>query len=132
VYFQRHIDDDSGEAAPGRQFLRSCPATVRAKFAAVLIAVATAPPKRFAGGGYWESMHGDMRGWFEARVDGPGRHHYRLFCMLDYNAEAQSKPLLAVITGLAKPFRTTLPQADYKQVRMLGEEYLSRNPRSLA
>ena len=31
--------------------------------AAVLIAVAGAPPKKFAGGGYWEAMHGDMTGW---------------------------------------------------------------------
>ncbi|CCH73168.1 hypothetical protein BN11_240004 [Nostocoides australiense Ben110] len=45
---------------------------------AALIAVASAPPKRFAGGGYWEAMKGEMTGWFEVRVDGPGRHHYRL------------------------------------------------------
>ena len=32
--------------------------------------------KRFAGGGYWEAMKGEMTGWFELRVDGPGRHHY--------------------------------------------------------
>ena len=45
--------------------------------------VAAAPPKRFAGGGYWEAMKGDMTGWFEVGVDGPRRHHYRLFCRLD-------------------------------------------------
>ncbi len=28
--------------------------------------------------GYWEAMKGDMSGWFEVRVDGPRRHHYRL------------------------------------------------------
>ena len=38
---------------------------------AVLAQVASAPPKRFAGGGYWEAMKGDMTGWFEVRVDGP-------------------------------------------------------------
>jgi len=51
---------------------------------AVLIAVASAAPKRFSGGGYWEAMKGRMAGWFEVRVDGPKRHHYRLFCRLDY------------------------------------------------
>ena len=100
---------------------------------AVLVQVAAAPPKRFAGGGYWEAMKGEMTGWFEVRVDGPRRHHYRLFCRLDYEAHARSKPLLLVVVcGLSKPFRTRLSDADYKRVRELGREYLSRNPRSLA
>ncbi|GGL18200.1 hypothetical protein GCM10012284_60990 [Mangrovihabitans endophyticus] len=104
---------------------------LRAKFNAILIAVATAPPKRFSGGGYWEAMHGDMTGWFEVRVDGPRRHHYRLYCLLDYDAAERAKPMLVVITGLDKPFRTKLSEADYKDVRELGIEYRSRNPRSL-
>ncbi|GAA2708199.1 hypothetical protein [Actinoplanes palleronii] len=104
---------------------------MRAQFRARLVAVATAPPKRFAGGGYWEAMHGEMTGWFEVRVDGPRRHHYRLFCLLDYEAVGRSKPLLVVVAGLDKPFRTTLSEADYKQVREFGREYWSRNPRSL-
>jgi hypothetical protein len=46
---------------PARDFLRNvCPGTVRVKMLAVLSAVAAAPPKRFAGGGRWEAMHGDM------------------------------------------------------------------------
>jgi len=57
---------------------------------------------------------------------------YRLFCRLDYDAAGQAKPLLAVICGLDKPFRTELSGADYRHVRNLGEEYLRRNPRSLA
>lgn len=99
---------------------------------AALIAVAAAPPKRFAGGGYWEAMKGDMTGWFELRVDGPGRHHYRLFCLLDYGAKGVDKPLLVVIDGRDKPFRTTLSDADYAAVRKLGDEYRKCNPRSLA
>jgi hypothetical protein len=100
---------------------------------AVLAEVAAAPPKRFAGGGYWEAMHGPMTGWFEVRVDGPQRHHYRLFCLLDYEATNpdHAKPLLVVVTGLDKPHRTTLSDADYAHVRQLGEEYRSRNPRSI-
>jgi hypothetical protein len=132
VYFRRHADDDATQAAPGRDALRSWPASVRAKAYAVLIAVAAAPPKRFAGGGYWESMKGDMSGWFEVRIDGPKRHHYRLFCLLDYDAESQDKPLLVVVDGRDKPFRTTLSDADYAAVRALGAEYLRRNPRSLS
>lgn len=138
VYFRRHPGDDPTEAVPGREFLRSCPASVRAKFAAVLVAVAGAPPYRFAGGGYWEAMHGEMKGWFEVRLDGPkpgggkGRHHYRLFCLLDYDAKGVDKPLLTVIAGLEKPFRTAVPKRDYAWVRQLGDEYRARNPRSLA
>ncbi|WP_208297532.1 hypothetical protein [Actinophytocola oryzae] len=132
VFFQRHVDDDPDETVPGRVFLReTCPAGVRAKFFAVLNAVAAAPPKRFAGGGAWEAMHGDMTGWFEVRKDGPGRHHYRLFCLLDYEARGQDKPLLTIIDGRDKPFRTELSSTDYAAVRSLGDEYLKRNPRSL-
>lgn len=130
-------DDAPAETIPGRDFIRSCPATVRAKLAAILIAVAAAPPYRFAGGGYWEAMHGDMAGWFEVRVDGPkpgrgkGRHHHRLYCLLDYDAKDIDKPLLVVVAGMAKPLRTTLSRADYRQVSELGAEYLARNPRSI-
>lgn len=73
-----------------------------------------------------------MTGWFELRVDGPNRHHYRLFCLLDYEAMRQPKPLLVIVTGLGKPFKTSFTGRDYAEVRMLGQEYLSRNPRSLA
>ncbi len=130
VYFQRHVDADPGQSCPGRTFLREvCPVKVRSTMTAVLAAVAAAPPKRFAGGGYWEAMKGEMAGWFEVRVDGPGRRHYRLFCLLDYEAEGSEKPLLVVVAGLDKPFRTVLSDADYEGVRGLGQEYRSRNPR---
>lgn len=132
VYFRRHVDDDPTESIPGREALNTYPTKVRATMRAVLTQVAAAPPKRFAGGGYWEAMKGSMTGWFEVRVNGPGRHHYRLFCRLDYEASKRAKPLLVVITGLDKPFLTTLSDADYRGVRALGDEYLARNPRSVA
>lgn len=131
VFFKRHKDDDPDQHAPGRDALNSYPSGVRAKMRAVLVAVATAPPKRFAGGGYWEAMKGDMSGWFEVRIDGPRRHHYRLFCLLEYDAEGEDKPLLVVVDGRDKPFRTTLSEADYAAVRTLGAEYRNRNPRSV-
>ena len=99
---------------------------------AALAQVAAAPPKRSAGGGYGEAMKGNMTGWFEVRVDGPRRHRCRLSCRLDYDAGDQPKPLLVVICGLDKPFRTELPDAGYRHVRDLGAEYLRRSPRSLA
>lgn len=36
-----------------------------------------------------------------------------------------------VIDGRVKEFRTTLSDTDYREVRELGEEYRSRNPRSV-
>lgn len=107
VYFRR-TGDDSSQSIPGREFLSACPPKVRATIRAVLVAVATSPPKRFAGGGYWEAMKDEMSGWFEVRVNGPKRHHYRLFCRLDYDASGRAA------------------------VRSLGDEYFAQNPRSLA
>ena len=36
----------------------------------------------------------------------------RLFCLLDYDAQGVDKPLLVVVDGRDKPFRTTLSDAD--------------------
>jgi hypothetical protein len=77
-------------------------------------------------------MKGEMTGWFEVRVNGPNRHHYRLYCRLDYDAVWRDKPLLVVIAGRDKLFRTELSAADYAAIRALGDEYFDRNPRSLA
>jgi hypothetical protein len=77
-------------------------------------------------------MKGDMSSWFEVRVDGPKRHHYRLFRLLDYDAQGHDRPLLVVIDGGDKPFGTTLSDSDYTEVKALGEEYRARIPRSLA
>ncbi|WP_255450554.1 hypothetical protein [Skermania sp. ID1734] len=116
---------------PGRDYLKTLPTKVRATMVACLMAVAEAPPKRFAGGGYWEAMHGEMTGWFEVRVDGKDRMHHRLFCRLDYEAKGHDKPLLVVIAGMSKPFRTRFATSDYASVRELGEEYYAQNPRSI-
>lgn len=80
----------------------------------------------------WEAMGGDMTGWFQAKVDGPNRSHYRLFCRLDYEAQGLDKPLLVIITGLVKPFKTEFTALQYRKVRELGDEYLALNPRSIA
>jgi hypothetical protein len=55
-----------------------------------------------------------------------------LFRRLDYDVKDRPKPLPVVICGLDKPFRTELSGADYRHVGDRGEEYLRRNPRSLA
>lgn len=50
AYFKRHPDDDPDETMPGREFIQSCPDSVRAKIRTTLVAVAKAPPNKFAGG----------------------------------------------------------------------------------
>lgn len=116
---------------PARDFLEQCP--VAARMAAVLKAVAEAPPHAFAGGGYWEAMHGTMAGYYEIRVDGPNRRHFRLFCVLEHDGErlGLGAPSIVVIAGLEKAFRTTFSERDYERVRQLGDEYRSRSPRSV-
>lgn len=78
-------------------------------------------------------MHGEMGGYYEIRVDGPKRYHYRLFCLLERNGEkvGLGGPSLILVTGKAKPFRTVFTKAEYAEVRALGDEFLARNPRSV-
>jgi hypothetical protein len=100
---------------------------------AVLLAVAAAPPPAFSGGGKWEAMHDDMSGLYEVRVDGAGRHHYRLFCVLERDGAnlGLAGPSIVIITGKDKPFLTKLSAEEYRQVRSLRDEYLARSPRSV-
>lgn len=77
-------------------------------------------------------MHGDMTGWHEVRMQGRNRSQHRLFCLVDLAAQGAAKPWLVVVTGMSEPFRTVFAEAEYKAVRRLGEEYLARNPRSVA
>jgi hypothetical protein len=129
VYFVRHRDDDPAQTAPGRDFLLGCPDGVRADLRNIVIAVAEAPPHRFAGGGMWEAMHGDMAGFYEARAM-QGQMLYRLFCILEHDP-ANGRHLLVVIDGAAKPKRTAIPATVYARVRARGAEYRGRTPRSV-
>jgi len=101
---------------------------------AVVKAVADAPPPVFSGGGKWEAMHGIMAGYYEVRVDGPQRRHYRLFCVLERDGAAVGLggPSIVLITGMDKAFRSIFGSEDYEKVRRLGEEYKRRIPRSVA
>jgi hypothetical protein len=133
-FFERHPTDDPKRTVPGRDFLESCPEKVRAMMLAVVKAVADAPPPMFSGGGKWEAMDDDMRGFYEVRVDGPKRHHYRLFCVLEQDDArlGLGGASLVIIGGKDKPFRTVLSSRDYQEIRKLGDEYRSRTPRSVA
>jgi hypothetical protein len=130
-FFQRHPQDDPRRDVPGRDFLNSCPEKVRTMMLAVVKAVAEAPPPRFAGGGKWEAMHDEMKGYYEVRVDGP-RHHYLLPPRARKDPSLNlGGPSVVIITGKDKQFLTELSEADYAEVRRLGAEYRARKPRSV-
>jgi hypothetical protein len=125
-------------SVPGADFLDSCPAKVRGTILAVLDAVAAAPPPAFSGGGKWEAMHGDMGGYYEIRVTGPGREQFRLFCLLE-NADTPTLvarglrgPAIAVIAGMRKKSGTVFSQRDYAKVRKLGSDHTAQIPRRTA
>jgi hypothetical protein len=124
-------------SAPALKFLDGCPGKIDAEFVAVLDAVAAAPPPQFSGGGKWESMHGDMGGWHEIRLTGPSREQFRLFCVLENATDEEllrrglTKPAIAVITGMRKPWRTRFSTADYSGVRRLGDEHKACHPRRI-
>lgn len=80
----------------------------------------------------WEAMHGEMTGYYEVRVSGPGREQSRVFCLLDRNGPGLPGPAVAVLGGLRKPWMTTLSGADYRRVREMGDDYRSSSPRRIA
>ena len=88
VFFKRHRSDNAAETEPGRAALNSYPAKVRATMRAALAAVASAPPKRFAAGSYWEAMKGGMTGWLSSASTGQAATTTDSSALLDYDAKA--------------------------------------------
>jgi hypothetical protein len=78
-------------------------------------------------------MHGKMGGIYEVRVDGPSRHHYRLFCVLERDGGqlGLGGPSLVLIAGKEKLFQTTLSEREYDEVLALVNEFKNRSPRSV-
>ena len=132
VYYR--TDD---EVVPADDFLDGCPTKVSAQFAAVLDDVAEAPPPRYSGGGRWEAMHGSMGGYYEVRAQGPRREQFRLFCILENGAPEEmtrrglSRPTIAVITGMRKPWMTPFSEHDYEAVRRMGDDHRGQHPRRI-
>ena len=85
-----------------------------------------------------EAMHGDMGGYYEIRLTGPGRRQYRLFCILDNGSPKElrkrgfEQPQIAAITGMVKDSGKKFSNRDYAKVRELGAEYLGELPRRIA
>lgn len=120
-FFQRHADDDPARTTSTTEFLDTLPD----KVAAVLEAVAAAPPSAFSGGGKWEAMHDDMAGMYEVRVQGAGANH-RLFCLLERNADDLGGPAIVCLDGLTKPVRSPASPRDYRRIRQYADEFRKR------
>lgn len=124
-FFQRDGHDDPDRAVPAMAFLGSVPTKVRAEIAAVLTAVAEAPPPAFSGGGKWEAMHGEMAGFYEIRAQGGGRNH-RLFCILERDAADLGGSSIVAIDGLSKPKRSAASPKDYRRALKHRDEFERR------
>ena len=67
-------------------------------------------------------MHGDMAGFYEARVQGDGRNH-RLFCLLIRDAVDLGGSSIVCLGGLSKPRRQAAEARDYARIRLYREEF---------
>ena len=124
-FFQRHPSDDPGESVPALDFFEGLPPKIAAEINAVLDAVAEAPPPSFSGGGKWVAMHGDMAGFYAARVQAAGQNH-RLFCLLARDAADLGGSSIVCLGGLSKPRRQAAAPRDYARIRAHRTEFERR------
>lgn len=110
---------------PAREFLVSCPPTVRGRFFTILRALLDAPPPRFPPSHLWHAMHGSMKGIHEAR-DRHGDHLFRLFCVVDAKAVLYGHDwkLVTLIDGESKRVRSEMPGRVYRRVRHHRDDYV--------
>jgi hypothetical protein len=124
---------------PGDAFLDAWRSRLRRRSSRCLRPCALLRPRSSVEGGKWEAMRGRMGGYYEIRVTGPGRVHYRLFCRLENGTRGELQergfdgPQIVVINGLSKPNASLFTDAEYrKHVREPGDAYLARLPRPVA
>jgi hypothetical protein len=134
-----YYEDASGRA-PARDGLRAddFPKNVRLALEARAKAVRDAPPPSFpAGSPVWSPMtkdkekgQVDMSGIFEIR-DKQGDTLYRLFCVLDSDADSHGleAPALVLLSLATKPVRTAMPPSVYRRVRAEADRYFATTPR---
>ncbi|MGA2163180.1 MAG: hypothetical protein ABSH36_01780 [Solirubrobacteraceae bacterium] len=94
---------------PAREFLLSCPQPVREMLLAIVVAVRDAPPPSFPPSRMWHAMHGEMKGFHEARDEHDG-HLYRLFCVVDSQAPEHGldAKVVALVCGGVKRSRSAM------------------------
>jgi hypothetical protein len=112
--------------APAREFLLGCPQPVREMLLAIVVAVRDAPPPSFPPSKMWHVMHGEMKGFYEARDEHDGQL-YRVFCVLDSQAPEHGldAKALTLICGGAKPVRSPMDKSVYDEALTYREDYLA-------
>lgn len=70
-------------------------------------------------------MHGEMVGMFEVRTQ-RGNTNYRLFCLLERDADDLGGSSIVCIDGLAKPKRSKAHEREYRRVRAFAGEFRRR------
>jgi hypothetical protein len=93
---------------------------------AIVVAVRDAPPPSFPPSKMWHVMHGEMKGFYEARDEHDSRL-YRVFCVLDSQAPEHGldAKALTLICGGAKPVRSPMGKSVYEQALAYREDYLT-------
>ncbi len=82
-------------------------------------------------------MHGEMGGFYEVRAQGPQREQFRLFCILENGTPEElasrglTRPAIAIISGMRKPWMTAFTERDYEAIRRLGEDHRAQLPRRI-
>lgn len=122
-FFQRESRSGLPGAVPARDFLDELTERAAAKIAAVLVAVAEAPPPSFSGGGKWQAMHGEMSGCYEVRVRDANLNH-RLICLLDRPGDDQGDPSIVCLGGFSKRLRTSAAAREYRRLASYRQEFL--------
>jgi hypothetical protein len=114
------------DIAPAREFLLGCPQPVREMLLAIVVAVRDAPPPSFPPSKMWHVMHGEMKGFYEARDEHDGQL-YRVFCVLDSQAPEHGldAKALTLICGGAKAVRSPMDKSVYEQALAYREDYLA-------
>jgi hypothetical protein len=114
------------DIAPAREFLLGCPQPVREMLLAIVVAVRDAPPPSFPPSKMWHVMHGEMKGFYEARDEHDGQL-YRMFCVLDSQAPEHGLDAKAftLICGGAKLVRSPMDKGVYDEALAYREDYLA-------
>ena len=114
------------DVAPAREFLLGCPQPVREMLLAIVVAVRDAPPPSFPPSKMWHVMHGEMKGFYEARDEHDGQL-YRVFCVLDSQAPEHGldAKVFTLICGGAKPVRSPMDKSVFEQALAYSEDYLA-------
>jgi hypothetical protein len=117
--------ETSGGAAPALDFLKECPAPVRQRLLAIVVAVRDGPPFSFPSSNMWHVMRDDMKGFHEARDEHDGTL-YRLFACLDRNSlDELGAPAVVLICGGEKPVRSAMDERVYRQARDCRRDYMA-------